>query len=279
MKPLVLLVAAAAFVFAQVPEGKFERTLSVSGPVRLDLTTDSGGISVKPGTPGTVQIRGILRGSRRLDSSDIERRIRALEENPPVEQNGNTVRVGYVTERELLRGISMRLEILAPPESSLLARADSGGIQVEGIKGPVDAKADSGGIEATGIGSEVRATTDSGGIHIRDIRGPVFARADSGGIEAVEVAGAIDVATDSGGIRLSQTTPAPVRVRVDSGGASLKLAPSGGYDVNVSSDSGRITLPEMAVRGTISRQRAEGKVRGGGPLVDIQVDSGNVHIE
>jgi hypothetical protein len=279
MKPLVLLVAAATFVFAQVPEGKFERTLSVSGPVRLDLTTDSGGISVKPGAPGTVQVRGILKGDRRPDSSAIERRIRALEQNPPIEQNGNTVRVGYVTERDLLRGVSMRLEILAPPESSLLAQADSGGIQVEGIQGPVDAKADSGGIGAAGIGSEVRATTDSGGIHIRDIRGPVFARADSGGIEALEVAGAIDVATDSGGIHLSQTTPAPVRARADSGGASLKLAPEGGYDVNVSSDSGRITLPEMAVRGTISRRRAEGKVRGGGPLVDIQVDSGNIRIE
>lgn len=279
MKPIALLAAATAFVFAQVPEGRFERTLSVPEAVHLDLTTDSGGISVKPGASGAVQIRGILKSARRIGSGDVERKIRALEQNPPIEQNGNTVRVGHVADRELLRGVSMRLEILAPPGSSLLARVDSGGIQVEGIRGPVDAKADSGGIGAAGISSEVRVATDSGGIHIRDVRGPVFARADSGGIEAIEIAGAIDVETDSGGVRLSQTTPATVRAQADSGGVSLKLAPGGGYDVNVSSGSGRITLPEMTVRGTVSRHRAEGKVRGGGPMVDIRVDSGNIHIE
>jgi hypothetical protein len=278
MRSLALTIATAALVFAQVPEGRFERSLEVTGPVSLDLITDSGGISVKPGTAGAVRVRGILRGSRRWDRNDVERRIRALEQNPPIEQTGNTIRVGHLTGTAL-RGISMRLEILAPPDSRLLARADSGGIQAEGIQGPVDIKTDSGGIGASGIGSEVRAVADSGGIHIRDVRGPVFARADSGGIEALDVAGPIDVGTDSGGIRVSQTTPAPVHARADSGGASVKLAPGGGYDISVSSDSGRITLPEMSVRGTISNHRAEGKVRGGGPLVDVRVDSGHIQIE
>ncbi len=279
MKSLLLVVATGVIGLAQTPEGKFERTLSVSGPVSLDLATDSGGIWVRPGAAGTVQIRGILKGSRMGNRSEIERRIRALEQDPPIEQRGNTVRVGHVTEAGLLRGVSMRLEILTPPDSRLLAQADSGGIQVEGIRGPVDAKADSGGIGAADIGSEVRATTDSGGIHIRNVQGPVFARADSGGIEAEGVAGTIDAATDSGGVRLSQTTPAPIRVRADSGGATIRLAPEGGYDISVASDSGRITVPEISVRGTTSRNRVEGRIRGGGPLVDVHVDSGNVRIE
>ncbi len=275
----MLLLAVAALAFGQVPEGRFERTLKVSGPVSLDLMTDSGGISVKPGAAGVVQVRGILKGHRRADWGAAERRIRALEQSPPVEQTGNKVRVGHVTSPDLLRGVSMRLEILAPPDSSLLARADSGGIQAEGIKGPVDAKADSGGIGVADIGSEVRAAADSGGIRIRNIRGPVFVRTDSGGIEALDIAGAIDASADSGGLRVSQTAAAPVRIRVDSGGATVKLVPTAGYDIRVISDSGRITVPEMTVRGTLSRHRAEGKVRGGGPLVDVQVDSGTVHIE
>jgi hypothetical protein len=279
MKLTVLMIAAGTLAFAQVPEGRFERTLKVSGPVSLDLITDSGGISVKPGPAGAVQIRGILKGHRGWNSGDAERRIRALEQNPPIEQSGDSIRAGHVSSPDLLRGISMRLEILAPPDSSLLARADSGGIQAEGIKGPVDARADSGGIGAVDIGSEVRATADSGGIHIRNVRGPVFARTDSGGIEALDIGGSIDASADSGGLRVSQTAPAPVRIRVDSGGATVKLAPAGGYDIRVNSDTGRITVPEMTVRGTVSPHRAEGKVRGGGPLVDVQVDSGNIRIE
>lgn len=273
--------ATTAFALAQQPEGTFERSLTVSGPVELDVVTDSGGISVIPGPAGSVRIHAILKGhrGRNWDTSEIESRIRAVERNPPVEQTGNRVRIGYVSDRNLLKGVSIRLEIQTPPETRLRARADSGGIRIEGITGPADCHTDSGGIEANRIGSEVRATADSGGIRIHNVKGPVYARADSGGIEATGVAGSIDVETDSGGIRLAQTTPAPVHARADSGGAKVKLAPAGGYDINVASSSGRITVPEMPVRGTFSRRHAEGKVRGGGPLVNIRVDSGNVDVE
>jgi hypothetical protein len=113
----------------------------------------------------------------------VESRIRELEAHPPIVQNGNSIRV-EVRDRSLLRGISMRLEVETPPDSRLRARADSGGIDVRGIKGPVECHTDSGGIHASEIDSEVRATADSGGIHIRRVNGPVYAHADSGGIEA-----------------------------------------------------------------------------------------------
>ena len=272
---LVALTVAAAP--GRTIEGRFDKTLQVSGAATLDIVTDSGGISVKPGRAGVVEIHAILKSDDR--HSDAESRIRALEQNPPVEQSGNTVRIGYARDQNLLRNVSIRFEILTPPESQVRARADSGGIRVEGIQGPAECTADSGGIEAREIGSEVRANADSGGIQIHNVRGGVTARADSGGISAIGIAGAVDVSTDSGGIDVAQTQAAPVHVRADSGGARVKLAASGGYDVRAASDSGRVTVPELTVRGTISPQHIEGKLRGGGPLVDVQVDSGNVTIE
>lgn len=263
-------------------ERTFERNLSVSGPVSLDVTTDSGGIEITRGAPGSVHIRGYLRASHSwLDSGggDVQDRMRRLEENPPIQQSGNTIRIGYVTDRWLLKGISLRVEISAPPDAQVRARVDSGGIRVEGVRGPVDCKADSGGIDVAEIDADVHASTDSGGIHIHDIRGPVYARADSGGIDALNIRGSIDVSTDSGGIHMSQSAPAPVRARADSGGATLKLAPGAGYDVKLHSDSGRIQVSELTVHGTITEHRYEGTVRGGGPRVDIDVDSGNVDIE
>ncbi len=280
---LMSLIAAATLTLgtasAQRVERTFERTLNLAVPVNLDLATDSGGITVTAGPAGSVRIRGILSAQwRLLRSSDVEDRIRQIEAHPPIEQTGDTIRVGHVRDRHLLRDISMRLEIVAPADSQVRARADSGGILVEGIRGPIDCKTDSGGVEARHIASEVRAEADSGGIHFRDIQGPVHARTDSGGIEALEIAGSIDAQTDSGGIRLSQTIAAPVRARADSGGASVTLASAGGYDLRVRTGSGRLRLPEMTVRGTLSRHSAEGKVRSGGPLVDVQVSSGNVEI-
>jgi hypothetical protein len=274
-----VLAACLATVSAQEIKGQFERTLTVSGTADLDILTDSGGISVKPGAAGSVQIRAFLRGHNRGDSRDVETRIRTLEQNPPIEQTNNRVRIGYVKDKDLLRNVSMRFEILTPPDSTVRARADSGGIHVEGIRGPADCQVDSGGIEIDNIGSDVRASADSGGIRIRNVRGPVSAHADSGGVEAFGVAGSVDIATDSGGVQVAQTTAAPVRIRADSGGARVKLAPAAGYDISAGSESGRITVPEMTAQGTIRPNRAEGKVRGGGPLVDVRVDSGNIHIE
>jgi hypothetical protein len=260
MRPIAAMAIALACAGSAVPsdkwDGQFEKTLTVSGAADLDIATDSGGILVRGGQPGSVQVHAFLKAGRgRLfDRGDVERRIRSLEQNPPVEQTGNRIRIGHVRDKELLRGVSIRFEVVAPAESSVRARADSGGILVESLKGPVDCQADSGGIEARDIGAEVRAKADSGGINIRNVRGSLFARADSGGIEAMGISGPIDIAT-------------------------IKLASNSGYDVRAKCDSCRITVPKMTVRGNISPTHVEGKIREGGPLVDVSVDSGNVTIE
>jgi hypothetical protein len=116
-------------------------------------------------------------------------------------------------------------------------------------------------------------------VHINNVKGAVFARVDSGGIDASEVAGALDVQADSGHITLSQTIAAPIRAKADSGGIRVRLAPGAGYDVNAESESGNISVPEMTVRSSFSRHHIEGKVRGGGPLIIVHVDSGGITIE
>jgi hypothetical protein len=277
---LVSLTLTASLMAAADEEGSFDKSLAVSGPVDLDVRTDSGGITVRSGSSGSVRVHAILKSQHGwFSSGDVDARIRELERNPPVEQSGNRVRIGYVNDRNLLRGISMRLEIETPSDSQVHARADSGGIRVERIRGPVDCKTDSGGIEIHDVAADVHAAADSGGIHISNIKGSVSARVDSGGIDAMDVAGSIDAETDSGGIRLGQISPASIRAKADSGGVSVRLAPGGGYDISVDSSSGHISVPEMTVSSSFSRHHIEGKVRSGGPLVKIHVDSGNITID
>jgi hypothetical protein len=283
MKHLVLAAGAvilAAGVLSADEQGSFEKTLTVTGPVDLDVVTDSGGITVLPGPAGSVRVHAILKAQHGwFDSNDSEAHIRELERNPPVEQTGNRIRIGYVHGRELLRGVSMRLEIYTPRETQLRARADSGGIHVRGIHGPAECHTDSGGIEVRDVGAEVHASADSGGIRLGNIGGPVTARVDSGGIDAIDVAGGIDAEADSGSIRLAQTKPAPIHAKADSGGITVRLAPGAGYDVSAGAESGSISVPEMTVRSEFSRHHVDGKVRGGGPLVNLRVDSGGIRIE
>jgi len=277
--PSILLFVLTSGLLCGAEDGSFEKSVAVSGVVDLDVKTDSGGITVRQGAAGSVSIHAILKAERNwFSSGDVEARMRELESHPPVEQMGNRVRVGYAREG-LLKGISMRLEIETPVDTQLRARADSGGIRVESIRGPVDCKTDSGGIEVQDISGNVRAAADSGGIHVKSVNGSPVAHVDSGGIEARGIAGSIDAQTDSGSVRLEQTTPAPISARAESGGVTVTLAHGAGYDISADAESGRVSVPEITVHSVFSSHHIDGKVGGGGPLVKVRVDSGSITID
>jgi hypothetical protein len=263
-------------------EGAFERTLTVSGSVTLEVSANSGVIRVLKGEAGSVRIRGVLRPRSSLFAGVFmggtpTERIRRLEACPPIAQDGNAIGVGDVTDRWLLRGINLLLEITAPADTEVRALADSGDIRIEGINGPVECETDSGAIHVAGIGSDVRASSDSGGIYVRGVKGSVDLRADSGAIEALEIEGTIDAKTDSGDIRLSQTIVKPICAQADSGRIRVQLAPEGGYSVRARTDNGRVELPVLT-RQRLSRHELEGDVRGGGSVVDLETDSGDIEV-
>jgi hypothetical protein len=259
-------------------EAPFERILSVSGAVTLDVGANAGNIRIQRGDAGSVTIKGVLRARRSLfDWRDLEGRVQRLASQIPVEQTGNTIRIGDVADRWLLRGIHTHLDILVPHETALRVIGDSADFRIEGIQGPVDCETDSGQIEILNIGSAVSAASDSGAIHIRKAEGPVDARTDSGEIQAVEIGGAVDAETDSGSIQITQTVQAPVNASTDSGGISVKLAPSGGYTVRLRTDNGRLDTPQMSQIRT-SRQEVDGQIRGGGSVVNLETDSGDIEV-
>jgi DUF4097 and DUF4098 domain-containing protein YvlB len=259
-------------------EAEFSRTLNVTGPVRIEASTKSGMIRVKRGEDGVVTVRGAVRarGPAFLWGAP-EQEVQRLVANPPVIQNGNSITVGDAADRWLLRRVDLMVEITAPAATALRALSDSGDLRVRGIDGPVECETDSGEIEIASVGADVRATSDSGIISIYLVAGGVEASSDSGAIEALEIAGRIEARTDSGEIQVWQTSPAPVYAATDSGRITVKLAETGGYTVRISTDDGRVTAPEMVLTGQAHR-KMEGLIRGGGSVVDVQTDSGDIEI-
>ena len=62
----VLLASAAAF--ASTPQGTFEKSFQVTGPVDLEVLTRSGDITIRTGPSGSVFIRGKIFVSDRCAS-------------------------------------------------------------------------------------------------------------------------------------------------------------------------------------------------------------------
>ncbi len=248
---LILLVAAmvaGAPLVAADGEGNFDRTLSVTGPVDLDVQTGSGHIKVHSGGSSTVVIHATIRAQDRFfGSANARERIHAIETHPPILQTGNSI---------------------------------PGSVVVDGIHGPVNAETGSGSVTISKVGDEVRAHTGSGRMELESINGSLDAHTGSGSIRASGVAGRIVADTGSGGVQVEQTASGDIRAHTGSGGVTVH-APQTGFELRAHTGSGSITVDRpMTVQGTIGKHDLMAKVGGGGSaIVDVSTGSGSIRIQ
>ena len=266
----ILCLGALPLFAAQ--EGSFDRTLKVTGPADLEVTTGSGGIKVNRGSDGQVAIHATIRASDHgWFSGDVSDRIKAIENNPPIEQNGNVIRVGHFFDSERSRNISISYDILVPADVRLHSHTGSGSIRVDGINGPVEATTGSGGINVDDVGSDVRLQTGSGSIVVNNVAGAVRAHTGSGSIDGDRIGGAstvntsarfqgkalplassgstalgrtyLDLETGSGSIRLREIA-GELKARTGSGYIEAQGQQTGDWELSTGSGGIKVRLPE-----------------------------------
>ena len=298
IRPLVFILASSLAGFAGVI-GTFDRAFQVSGPVDLEVLTRSGDITVRNGAAGTVSIHAKIHADNSWFGGDYKAEAEELQKNPPIRQTGNSIRIDYVN----LNHISVDYDITVPENTALRAHTGSGDQRIEGLKGNIDLESGSGSLQLARLTGEMRFQTGSGDIRGRELSGPVRARAGSGDIEIEETgAGDVDVRTGSGNITVDgiyggfhaeagsgdihgKGSPKNLwSVRTGSGSVSLHVPSDAAFDVDISSNSGTVTLGHpvtTTVQGRIqdSRKSVVGKVRGGGPTVSVHTGSGDVQVD
>lgn len=307
-----LLQASAAVT------GHFDRTLKVNGPVDLDVISGSGNITVHTGSNDVVVVSARIHASNSwLFGGSAEDRIHRIEQNPPIEQQGNIIHIGRVQERELFRNISIDYDLTVPAQTRVTSQTGSGDQVINGLQLPVNARTGSGNITVDNLGADARINSGSGDLKIGSVKGTLNATVGSGNIHADGVAGEITANTGSGDVEMRQV--AAGNVKVDTGSGNIKLhgikgglhARSGSGDIQADGEptgdwqlgagSGNISLkiPSQAsfnidartssgtlkvtrpvtVQGTMSHNRIQGKVGNGGPLLDLHTGSGNIYVE
>jgi hypothetical protein len=295
----LVVLLGSTFAAASTPQGTFEKTLQVSGPVDLEVQTHSGDIIVRSGPAGSVSIHGKiyvgdhwLFGNRHVDVSDIE-------QHPPVRQDGNNIHIDYVNTRD----ISVDYEITVPSDTTLRTHTGSGDQTIEDIHGNADLQSGSGDIRLSRLTGEIRLQTGSGDVRAREISGPVRGGAGSGDIEVEETgSGDIDLHTGSGNITArgiqgafrgdagsgditaEGTQTGAWEIRTGSGNVHVRLPANAAFDADISTSSGTLDVDApitMTVQGRVqeTHKQITGKVRGGGPLLTLRTGSGDIHIE
>lgn len=295
---LVVLLACSAAI-ASTPQGTFEKTFQVSGPVDLEVQSRSGDIIVRSGASGSVTIRGKifvgdrwLLGNRHADVSDIE-------QHPPLRQEGNSIHIDYVNARD----ISVDYEITVPSDTAIRTHSGSGDQIIEGTHGNAELQSGSGDMKLARLTGEIRVQTGSGNVRAREIAGSVRGGAGSGDIELIEsgsgdvdlhtgsgnitargIQGAFRAEAGSGDITAEGTQTGDWNIRTGSGNVHVRLPANAAFDADISTSSGTLDVDApitMTVQGRIqeSRKSIQGKVRGGGPLLTLRTGSGDIHIE
>lgn len=285
---VMVRVALAAAILGFVPatalaqtEGTFERTLQVDGPVDLDVATGSGNITIRTGGDGQVQVTGRMRpGSDwRRDSDRAAENIRALEEDPPIEQTGNTIRIGHIEDRDRREGVRISYEIVVPVATRAESHTGAGSQTIDGIAGPLEAGAGSGSLEISDIGGSVEANAGSGSVTIDGVDGDVEARTGSGSIRVHGLTGGLDARTGSGGIDAEGVPVREWSLRAGSGSLTVDVPDDTAFDLRARTNSGGIDSDHpITVQGRMDRRTLAGSVRGGGVLLDLSTGSGSIRI-
>jgi len=286
--------------------------------VDLTVSAGSGSIRVEPGAAGTVRIAARLKGSSWSGGSDVEARIRQIEKNPPIEQQGNVIRVGRFPDSDIARNISISYEITVPADTKLAASTGSGSIGVGALAGPATVKSGSGSVTVGRVGGPVEASTGSGSIKVdgaasleastgsgsitaaavagptkassgsgsisiaQSGKGDVTVSASSGGITLSGVDGAARLNSSSGSIRIDGRPAGPWALHSSSGGITITVPPDAAFDLDARTSSGSIDSAHpvtMEVTGRIDKRHIQGKVRGGGPRIEASCASGSIRIK
>ena len=320
----VIVVAAmlmtACTVEAQRVEGSFEKTLTVEQQTDVEIMSGSGSIEVRQGTAGRVEIRARIRagdwGWSRSGLSAQER-VKRVEANPPVEQQGNTVRIGDIKDPDLRDGVSISYDVTVPPGTALRSKSGSGSQRIEGVDGDLVVSTGSGSVNVRRSGGRVRASTGSGGVTAQDVggafeastgsgsidgtgvKGPISARTSSGSIEVTQtgggdveassssgsikvrgVQGAVRASTTSGSLAIEGQMARDWRLSSSSGHVTVSVPANQGFELDASSSSGRIDTDfPITVSGTIGKHALRGAARGGGPLLHVRTSSGGISIQ
>src|SRR5207248_2064314 len=127
--------------------GNFDRSFNVTGPIRLELSNASGDVNITGSSDGKVHVHGEVRASG-FGFDNPQKRLDDTIANPPVEQRGDTIRIG--ADFSHLRNVSIAYNIQVPHDTEVDANVASGAQNIRDPRGPVKVHAASGRVYVEG---------------------------------------------------------------------------------------------------------------------------------
>ena len=233
---------------------KIHFLITVPQRYNVDLDTSSGGISV----------------------ADLAGNVRA-------KTSGGSLRLGKIT-------------------GTVWGHTSGGNIELTSCGSPVDLKTSGGNVEVVDVAGDVKAQTSGGNLRFGAIEGSIWGKTSGGSIKVASCSGGADVHTSGGNIILQNVggsvnartsggsihaamTKQPQNecsLRTSGGGITLTLTPDIAVDVEAKTSGGHVStdfVVASVVQGKVPKNRLEGSINGGGPLLKLRTSGGNIRLQ
>jgi hypothetical protein len=282
LRPLLLSAALLGLTAtAALADNNFDRTLNVSSSPDLYVSTGSGNIHIVAGSGNQIHVAGHVHAGWSA-FGDVDGRITKIVKNPPIVQDGNTVRIGETTDHSLFNNISIDYEISVPADVALNLHSGSGDVDVNHVGRFLSASSGSGNVRAHGIHGAADLQSGSGDLELEeDGPGDVKSKTGSGNIQVHGLNGAFAARTGSGDITADGHLQGASAIFTGSGGVKLRLTQDSHFTLEAATGSGdiRVHMPGVTAANTeTSRHHVTVSINGGGPPLEIRTGSGDIDI-
>jgi hypothetical protein len=262
----------------------------------LSVETMNGEIDVRSWNENRIDIAG-------TKSAATEELLKQV--TIDIVRSGNSVRIRTIRPSDRRGNLGARYVIKVPAKTELERLVTSNGaVHVEGIDGRARINTSNAGVRAFRLHGDLDATTSNGGVEVMDLTGGAVIRTSNGGVKIDSVRGYLEAVTTNGPItaRLENSDASrPVKLESSNGPITLEVDQPKTADIHASTSNAPITLKlpaaasakvqastsnggiqtdfDVAAKGTMSKNRLEGTIGSGGPLLMLSTSNGPIRIQ
>jgi hypothetical protein len=294
------LLSQAACVFEGLGEfDRYRQDFHYSYPLksggRLSVETFNGSVEVSGWDQETVDISGTKSGPTQ-EAADA---LKVAIDNSP---DSVSIRVARPSDDRGNRGARFVIKI---PRAANVDHifTSNGSIRTVDGSGPARLRTSNGAIRVQALRGGLDAQTSNAAVELIDTDGDAKVHSSNGHVHAEGLRGGLEAETSNGSInaRLAQVPAGrPVRLGTTNSAVEVSLPANFANDIRVSTSNGGITLHmpyqvnahvaarttnssisselEIKMEGEFSKNRLEGVIGTGGPLIDLSTSNGSIRL-
>jgi len=260
---------------------------------RLTAETFNGSIEVSGWDQDTVDISGTKYGPSQAEADNLKVNI----DHSP---DSVSIRIERPSLRRNNQGARLVIKVPRTANLDRLTTSNSS-IRTQDGAGPTRLRTSNSSIHVVDLHGALEAETSNSAIELLGVEGDVTAHTSNGHIEAERLGGALDAVTTNSHVRADiSRADRGVRLETSNSGVELTLPPNFSSGVRVSTSNGGITVRmpestnahvsartsnasittdfEIRTQGDISRNRLEGVIGSGGPLIDLSTSNSGIRL-